>query len=206
MTSFQRTVYYTMDHGDPKQVALWAALDVGWWLLLRKSNLVPDSLDSFNPDRQLVRGDFDIYNQLIMVSLRWTKTIQNKSEVLKVPLIRAKKSPLCPVKAVRNMVSMIPAHPHSAAFSVPRGRQLVPITYPALNRFIKHKVALLGYDPSRFSSHSIRRGACSYMAECNIRQELIRTVGTWKSDCYMRYIDWAMKSRVEAAQAMADHL
>ena len=200
-----KQMYDRVDHSDPTQVALWAATIVGWWLLLRKSNLVPNTLSDFNSDNQFMRSDFKSHRKLTLVSIRWSKTLRDKEKILKVPLVPA-NSKICPVKAFDHMVQLIPAKGSNPAFCVPKGRRRVPITYRKLNAFIKSLVEVLGYDPDHYSTHSIRRGGCSFMAECNIRTELIATVGNWKSDCYLRYIDWAMKNRIEAATIMADNV
>jgi hypothetical protein len=46
-----------------------------------------------------------------------------------------------------------------------------------------------GYDPSRFSGHSFRRGAASSAAQAAFTEYKIQQLGRWRSDTYKLYID-----------------
>jgi len=46
----------------------------------------------------------------------------------------------------------------------------------------------LGFDSNKYSGHSFRIGAAT---SCNfnlVQDNMIKTLGRWKSDCYNRYI------------------
>ena len=60
--------------------AVWAAALLMFFCLLRKSNALPASLNSFCPGKRLARQDFSLAPQRLpyglVVNLRWSKTIQ----------------------------------------------------------------------------------------------------------------------------------
>ena len=49
-----------VDLTKQEQVAAWTAILVGFNLMLRKSNLVPEQVRRFSPDHQLTRDDVEI--------------------------------------------------------------------------------------------------------------------------------------------------
>ena len=83
---------------------IWAACLTILFSMLRKSNVFPQSLRSFDPTKHLPRCDFLIHpDGLVMgliMKIRWTKTIQYKYLILECPLPRLKDHPLCPVQAI----------------------------------------------------------------------------------------------------------
>lgn len=52
----------------------------------------------------------------------------------------------------------------------------------------KKCVALGGYDPDSFSSHSFRIGAATEAARVGLSQESIKRIGRWDSDRFRLYI------------------
>ena len=49
-------LYLFVDVNDPEQLALWCCILTGFRCLLRKSNLVPKTMEKFNPDTGLSRS------------------------------------------------------------------------------------------------------------------------------------------------------
>ena len=45
-------IYDILNHEDPFHTVIWVTLLLGFFLLLRKSNLVPDSPHSWTPDKR----------------------------------------------------------------------------------------------------------------------------------------------------------
>lgn len=96
----------------------------------RKSNLVPDSVDSFDCKRQLTRGKLKVFmhERVAIVVFEWTKTIQCGERILKRPLVKIDDSILCPVTAFNRMCRMIPAPEESPAFVINRNASLKTVT------------------------------------------------------------------------------
>jgi hypothetical protein len=59
------------------------AFILGYLCLLRISNLTSKSRGTFDPLRDLRRGDLVITDNVLYINLRWTKTLQNIIKLLK---------------------------------------------------------------------------------------------------------------------------
>ena len=75
----------------------WTGLLLGFYLFLRKSNLVPDTMNTFNTEHQFCRVDLNLLglDRAMMVEIRWSKTIQYKQKVLRLPVLPAKNKAIC---------------------------------------------------------------------------------------------------------------
>ena len=61
---------------DGRELAAWMALIVGFYVMVRKSNLVPNTVNTFNPAQQFTWGSFvrTVYGS--EAHIYWSKTIQ----------------------------------------------------------------------------------------------------------------------------------
>ena len=71
-----------VNYKDQVEVVAWTGLLLGFYMFLRKSNLVPDTMDSFNAEQQLCRKDINLLglDKAMMIEIRWSKTIQFKQK------------------------------------------------------------------------------------------------------------------------------
>ena len=75
--------------------------------------------------------------------------------------------------------------------------------------FIKHLQAQIRIvDPEapseRFTGHSFRIGAASILAiYCKAMPHIIKEVGDWSSDCFMRYIQMQAQDKVNAVHELS---
>ena len=78
--------------GQVEMVA-WTGVLLGLYMFLRKSNLVPDTMDTFDAQLQFCRSDINLMglDRAMMVEIRWSKTIQHKQKIQKLPVLPAKK-------------------------------------------------------------------------------------------------------------------
>ena len=74
-----------------------------------------------------------------------------------------------------------------------------------VNNFRK-LLSLSGIDPAGFSGHSFRRGGATWAFSCNVPGELIKLQGGWASDCYIRYLEHSLESRLSVTRDMALYL
>ncbi|VDI08022.1 Hypothetical predicted protein [Mytilus galloprovincialis] len=143
----------------------------------RKSNLVPDSVDSFDCKRQLTRGKVFMHQRVAIVVFEWTKTIQCGERILKIPLVKIDDSILCPVTAYNRMCRMIPAPEESPAFVIKRNASLKSVTYKQFQSKLKRIISFTGRDPRLYSTHSFRRGVASFAFQARVPSELIQLHG-----------------------------
>lgn len=183
----------------------WALFTLAFFLLARKSNLVPDSVTKFDGSKQLTRGDFKITPDSLNVTLKWSKTNQaGRLEIF--PLLKNEGNKLCPLKAYQKMVNACPADDASPAFLVKRYGKLRTVTYRQYQEKIKSCVLAIGLDPAHFTSHSFRRGGATYAFQCGLSGSFIKKLGDWSSDAYLEYIDCPLADRVEAGRMIRDKI
>ena len=188
-------MFYTLNMNDPLHVTFWAMCLTSFFLLLRKSNIVVDRLT--DPVSQLVhRRDITFNDHEALVTLRWSKTNQfGEHMIFSLPEISG--SNLCPVLALKCMYGLVRGE--GVCFRRVSGK---PMTYYQYHTLLRQSLSAAGYDAERYSSHSMRRGGTTFAFLCGVPSELIRVLGSWRSDCYLRYLEFPMEARAAATQLM----
>ena len=189
-------IFNVLDHNNPEHVTFWAMCLTAFFLLLRKSNMVVDRL-SDSTANILQRTDILFRHSKVLVTLRWSKTNQF-GEHLIFSLPRIPNSNLCPVTAIERMFGLVPAS------SGPCFRRLdgEAFTYYQFHVLLRQMLLKAGYPAHLYSSHSFRRGGSTFCFLCGVPSELIKLLGGWKSDCYLRYLEFPMEARVAVTRLM----
>ena len=68
--------------------------------LLCLSNILPHSVATFDHTRQLARADYICTAERAVLLIKWSKTLQNKKDIVTVPIPLLGDSPLWPVAAL----------------------------------------------------------------------------------------------------------
>ena len=183
---------------DDKEFATWVTMLSCYCLMVRKSNLVPLS-QVHDMVHNVTRSDIRYDAGVMVIVIRWSKTNQFGDDPMKIPIIADKTNELCPVHWILHLTQRIPAHRDQNLFCYHKqGKGLVPVTYRNLMEYMRKWLKLVGVqEPTRFSSHSLRRGACTTAFDLQIGETAIMRMGFWKSQCYKNYIQDDMKSRVK---------
>ena len=171
-------IHDLLDFSEEDDVIFWAILLVGFFLLLRKCNLVLDSTNKFDPHKQLSWQDLEFKQDHIRVTLRWTKNSQfgNKLLVFALPLIEG--SILCPVEAIFNILHFLP---------IVQGKSIIMrsdgmcFTYAQLQKRLADVSQQLNLTP-KLTSHSLRAGGATAAFLAGVPTELIKILGHWNSD------------------------
>ena len=145
---------------DQVEMVAWTGLLLGFYMFLRKSNLVPDTMDTFDPQFQFCRSDLNLLgmDKAMMVEIRWSKTIQHKQKILRLPVLPAKNKAICPVFWTHYMISRIPVKPQEPVLAIPAGKQILALSANQLVYRLRKWLILIGEDPTRYSLHSLRGG------------------------------------------------
>ena len=185
---------------DQIEMVAWTALLLGFYMFLYKSNLVPDTMTTFNKDQQFCRGDINLLgiDKSMMIQIRWVKTIQHKQRILRLPVMPAENKAVCPVFWVHYMVNKIEAGPQDPAFSLSSSVKGIALSYNQLIYRFRKWLKLVKLDESLFSLHSLRRGGVTFAYQADIQGDMIKLLGDWASDCYKRYIDVSMDKRYDS--------
>ena len=197
-------MFVHVDVNNEEQLVAWVALLFAFHMLLRKSNLVPDTQRLFDPEKQLSRQNLCLALNAVLVDIVWSKTLQFKEKILPLPLIPLNDKRICPVYWTWRMISNVKAGPADPVFCYHRRGKYMILTYPRLTYWFKHWLDLASVPSKRFTMHSFRRGGASFLNSANLPAQMIRLLGNWASESYLRYIDLTLKKRVEAACSFAN--
>ena len=182
---------------DDKEFVTWVATITCYSLVLRKSNIVP--LKRIHDKVQNIsRKDVRYSNGVMVFSIEWSKTNQFQEEREVSPLVANKLNLACPVRWLLYMMKRVPAGQNHNLFSFHGKNGVTPITYRDLMVHLRKWLKKLGKDPKSFSSHSLRRGASTAAHKRKISALTLKKMGSWKSDCYQKYVDIDLDTRVRA--------
>ena len=145
-----------LDTSLPSHSALWALFCTAFFSFLRKSNLAVAEAGSFDPSRHLTRQDIKFTPCVAFLRIRWTKTLQHKEGILIIPLPSIPGSAICPVSALGNYFTLVPASSTAPLFCLPMAFGCRPITFSTFSSCLKRLISALGLDPDNYSPHSFR--------------------------------------------------
>jgi hypothetical protein len=183
----------SIDTSSQKEVTYFTAMIVAFFSLLRKSNYTASAQ---SPGRVLFRNQLFAFGNLMELRVDWTKTLQDKSHVIRIPLVPIPGSPICPVLWLSKMLLLNRPEPNAPLFSFKGGK---PLAYSSFNNFLKKRLCAIGVDARGYSTHSLRRGGATYAAKCGVSDAEIKLLGDWKSNCYQVYLACPFEQRLASA-------
>ena len=191
-----------VDLNHPIHGAAWVATVIGFHLLLRKSNLVPNSVAEFRAAQQLQCQDIHFHCRMILVNIKWSKTRRIGNRVT-MPLLKG-KGPDCPVSAFKKLFLSVPASPLDILFAFNRTKaysqsRLSLLMYSSLMLYLHHWLECAGYNAYRYSCHSLCQGGTSHAFAKNTPADLIKCIGDWGSECYQKYLEDDLTLRLSTA-------
>lgn len=132
----------------------------------------------------LTRNDVKIENWVVTLSIRSTKTRKRGEGVVLIPLVKSNVTQLCPVYWINLVLHRYPMGPDSPLLS---SRKLPKLTYNLFSRVFS-SLRSIARVKGNFSSHSLRRGGASFMANHGMGVQEIMDKGLWKSNAVQDYI------------------
>ena len=188
-----------LDLNKKADLIFWGILLVGFFGMLRKSNLIPDSIDSFDPVKQMTKSHIEFRKELAVIHVTWAKNLQFRERLLEIPIFKMEESPLCPVRILRTLMKL-PGGPQSPLF----GGRKVAFTYNKFQRKFRQVLKKAGYVPSAFSSHSLRRGSVCFAYRSGAPLSLVAVYGDWASDAFKNYLQFPIELRAVVALKMRE--
>ena len=171
---------------------------LAFYSFMRISNMLPHTISSFDPSRQLARGDI-IFSELgATIVVKWSKTIQNRKDIHTIAIPSLGRSPLCPSRALQALLAVAPAHNNSPLFTCSTKRGVVPLTDSVARKHLKQVSQLLGLYP-HLKFHDFRRSGATWAFHQGVPLHHIMHHGTWQSDSVWKYI----KSTPQATSPVA---
>ena len=184
-------------------VVLKAAYLLAFFGFLRQSNLCPGSRRSFDATRHTCRADVAHKAPGLVITLKWTKTMQRADSAHCVAIPAIPGSPIDPVAAYDAMLALVPTQlPTDPLLSFPRGRM---VTCKMLSRALGSILTQSGYTAGDYSLHSLRRGGASASFHANCDQTEVRRHGSWapSSTAFWEYITRESVADSVVANALA---
>ena len=149
-----------VNYKDKVEVIAWTATLLGFYMFLRKSNLVPEAMDQFNPTHQFRRSDVNLLGleSPMMCEVWWTKTIQDRQKVLRFPVLPARNKAICPVFWVHKMILDNDGIPEDPLFLIKTPSERLCLSANQLIYRMRKWLKLIEEQELTFSLHSLCRG------------------------------------------------
>jgi integrase len=188
-------IHEQLDFSIQDNIVYWCLFLFAFFLVARKSNLVPTSSADVLKGRFLSTESIRYFHDYILVHFNWSKTIQFGEREVVSPLLRLKDKRLCPVVAYEKLLSLNLDYHHNVLFTLTNGSY---ISYYLFQKKLRECISLIGLSPESFSTHSFRRGFATLAHRSNIPPEHIQLLGDWKSDAYKSYLElnWSDKAHI----------
>ena len=191
-------IFNQLDLNNFDDAIFWAVCIMAFFLLFRKSNLIPDKKFGFDPRRQLKWSDLVYTGENIIVGIRWSKTDQFGRDLKTYPLPVIESSNLCPLKALNAVLKFYSPDQNSHVFALPEGGSY---TYRSFQRKLRVVLEAAGvHGAGDYSSHSFRRGGATFAYLCGVPSEVIKLLGNWRSDCYLKYLHLPLEIMMAASE------
>ena len=196
------------DFNNHLHLCMRAVFLVAFFSFLRISNLVPYKLSEIGSSHAcyLTLASVNFNARGVLLRIYKTKTLQFRERVLEIPLPFIPGSPLCPVTALRQYLASVSLPPHSPLFVTVSNGAYTPILARHYNAFIKASIAAIGLHPSRFSSHSFRRGGATFAFQQRAPPAFIKAQGDWKSDAYLVYLTLSADDKLQILNSITSRL
>ena len=154
---------------------------------LRLSNVLPHSVPAFDHTRQLARADYIPAANGAVLLIKWSKTLQNRKDIVTIPTPSLGRSLLCPMAALDRMTQLYTVSDNEPLFVIPKGQHLVPLTDSVARKHLKdisHHLCL----QKSLTFHDFRRAGASWAFQNGVPLEHIMKHGTWRSDAIWSYL------------------
>ena len=156
----------------------------------------------FNPSKQFTTSDFQFHSWGILLTMRWSKTIQFCERVVCIPLPQIPGSSLCPVQAVTQAFRFtVQADSDSQAFTWldQSSLKIRVLTHRAFNSKLRETLRSAGITAAAYAGHSFRRGGASFAYQSVVPLQLIKVLGDWRSSAVLLYLTIPLNIRLQSA-------
>ena len=176
------------------------------WMFMaffRQSNIAPKTTGAFDHTRHLVRGDVTIQGECLVISLKWSKTMQNSQTPTTVTVWAQPGSISCPVSAYLTLLRVAPTgHPLQPLLTFKDGNSM---TSPYIARAWSQLLKAAGLPQQRFTLHGLRRGGASYTYhDGGATLEDVMAHGQWASSAVRAYLTPQRAQKTSVHRALAN--
>ena len=187
----------------------WVICLVVFFGMFCKPHLFPTSTSAFDARKQLTKDDFQFSTWGALLTIRWSKTIQFRECVVRIPLPLIPYSPLRPVMACSCAFRFTyQSSGSSQAFNWlhPTTLSIQTFTYHSFSTKLRGLIAELGLQAGDYTSHPLHRGGASFAYQAGVRIELIKVLGDWKSNAVLLYLTIPLTIRLQSVVILSKHI
>lgn len=193
-------MYEYVDKTNVKEMLMWCSLALAFRTLLRKSNLLPEK-ESTEYEHVILKRDIRRTDSGYEISVYSSKTIRNRSKVLRIPIMRSGNSPMCGAGAIDYCLKFSNGRDDQPLFVYDNK----PICYWQVLKFLKTLVGYIGLDPADAGLHSMRRSGAQFLQKIGVSLSDIMFMGDWGSLAVLSYLvtNFDRKLEIERIAAAA---
>jgi integrase len=169
------------------------AIILGFMGMLRISNVVQISLQQFDNNKHLTRGDLKITAKGIQILLKWAKTMQTYRQGAVVVLPYIHGSLMCPVNALNALNKQFPIHHNKPLFAYMVQGKVKYVSRSKIQNLLNLAAKKCNLQQS-ITFHALRRSAASLAFQAGIPLEQIKAQGCWSSEAIWSYIASSAKA------------
>ena len=193
--------YNSLDLSNMLHLSGWIAMLIAFFGCLRLSNLVPARCSKFDPLKQLTRADIRFKLDFVLLCYKWSKTNQNTSKVLWVPIIPASDQRFNVKFHLERLFVNVKLHKDDPLFSYDRNQ--FHSRY-SLSKLLEICLAEAALSPKDYSWHSFRRGSAMFAFEQGLADSAVQLLGDWSSSAFKRYLEFDVNRRADVAEIIAE--
>ncbi|CAC5412961.1 unnamed protein product [Mytilus coruscus] len=166
---------------------LRTACIVAFYGFLRCDEFTVSKAAQFDPDINLCIEDVVFHTDLVVLKLKQSKTDPFRKGI-NIQLHKLGQL-ICPYKTLLEYIQVrkefSPINQTDPLFITIDKK---PLERQYFLTYIKKVLDLCGFNSSHYNGHSFRIGAATSAGKAKIEDHLIKTLGRWSSDSYIRYI------------------
>lgn len=175
--------------GTPMSCIIRSIFLTMYYGALRQSELLPNSINSWSPQKQPTRADLQIRDNMCSLHIKFGKNMQKSGQSRNIQLASAGDQALCPVHSMRVVLSITPTRSQlDPLYMFPSSRKPIPISY--VRKEFSRLLSEAGFSHllPHLSLHSLRKAAATNAYEGGCSELSIKRYGAWSSAAYTAYI------------------
>ena len=202
-------MYEFVDVDKPQELAVWCAILVGFFGFLRKKSICPENTLDIDPIQMLTVRKVKLLPEqnVALLYVNFSKTIQFGQRDYVIPILGSQCRALDAVYHLGLLFRRTEAPLDYPAFTYRTpGGSFSFVTHKLFTDRLKSLLSKAGFSPEKFSGHSLRRGAATFLFQCGASSLDIQVCGDWQSQVFTRYLQIDLGRRIQSQLLMAANL
>ncbi|CAG2193334.1 unnamed protein product [Mytilus edulis] len=187
-----------LDLNSQNDICIWSACLMGFYGLLRPGNFLHSGKYVEHRDIQIC--DVHYHRNGYVIELQWTKTVQFRERKLNIVLPSIVGHPFCPASAIKELL-----HFHFKRGAKEDSLLLCNLSYQMFISRI-NSILISNDIKQHITGHSFRRGGATWCLRIGMSDSMIKDIGMWKSDAYLRYTEVDLSRKFDIVQSFGTSL